>query len=449
MRLAVLIDADNASPAIADLLLAEVAKYGTAHVKRAYGDWTSTNLTGWKSHLLTLSIQPVQQFGWTTGRNATDAALIIDAMDLLYSGRFDGFCLVSSDSDFTRLAARLRESGLTVFGMGERKTPRAFVAACDKFVYIENLTAPEHPASVAREDRAAAVPGPELIAMVSTAVEASSDEAGWANLGAVGHYLSKKQPDFDTRTYGYTKLKPLIQALGVFDISQRRPGAGKPEVVYVRCRDRARPAAEVPEDVLERDDRAPSQHVVVTPLVDRPVRLRIPPDRQYRESLLRRIYAAWREGEAETIGRLEAVIEHHAPGMDKLTRNITINSLLYEDTAALCVLDPDTAPRTERRIESFGGQPEQQWVDRSHVAWLAFVIYRLPPGADSGQLLEALFDDPEQGRTVLAQAQVIAEARKTDLTPPESLVDADISPAAAAAPVAPDRNADLGATPRE
>lgn len=139
VKLAVLIDADNARPSITEGLLAEVAKYGTAHVKRAYGDWTGPNLKGWKDHLLAQSIQPVQQFAYTTGKNATDAAMVIDAMDLLYSERFDGFCLVSSDSDFTRLAARLRESGLTVYGFGERKTPQPFVAACDKFVYTENL----------------------------------------------------------------------------------------------------------------------------------------------------------------------------------------------------------------------------------------------------------------------------------------------------------------------
>src|SRR5215813_4588982 len=138
-RLAVLIDADNAQPGIIEQLLAEVAKYGTAHVKRAYGDWTGTNLKGWKDQLLAQSIQPIQQFAYTSGKNATDSAMVIDAMDLLYSGRFDGFCLVSSDSDFTRLAARLRESGMTVYGFGERKTPKPFVAACDKFIYVENL----------------------------------------------------------------------------------------------------------------------------------------------------------------------------------------------------------------------------------------------------------------------------------------------------------------------
>src|ERR1700754_707403 len=149
VRLAVLIDADNAQPSIAEGLLAEVAKYGTAHVKRAYGDWTGTSLKGWKDQLLAQSIQPIQQFAYTIGKNSTDAAMVIDAMDLLYSERLDGFCLVSSDSDFPRLAARIRESGLIVYGFGERKTPKPFVAACDKFIYIENLTYPDghHPAA--------------------------------------------------------------------------------------------------------------------------------------------------------------------------------------------------------------------------------------------------------------------------------------------------------------
>src|SRR5438445_9046143 len=148
-RLAVLIDADNAQPSIIEVLLAEIAKYGTAHVKRAYGDWTGTSLKGWKEHLLALSIQPIQQFAYTSGKNATDAAMVIDAMDLLYSGRFDGFCIVSSDSDFTRLAARIRESGLIVYGFGERKTPKPFVSACDKFIYVDNLVDADSPAALA------------------------------------------------------------------------------------------------------------------------------------------------------------------------------------------------------------------------------------------------------------------------------------------------------------
>ncbi len=323
LRLAVLIDADNASPTLAEPLLAEVAKYGTAHVKRAYGDWTSTNLTGWKAHLPTLSIQPVQQFAYASGRNATDSALIIDAMDLLYTGRFDGFCQVSSDSDFTRLAGRLRESGLTVFGIGERKTPRAFVAACDKFVYAENLSSTQQSAADTALDRATQIPGPDLIGLVTAAVEASSDENGWAHLGAVGNYLSKSRPHFDTRTYGHPKLKPLVQSLGAFHIDQGRPGEGKPVAAFVRCRDRARSDTTPPEKTLSRDSAPPHQVTVIDAAGER-VRLQIPLEHPYRDTLLRGIYTAWRDGEIDTIGALEAVIERNAPEMEKPTRTIAI-----------------------------------------------------------------------------------------------------------------------------
>src|SRR6266496_2485205 len=186
-KLAVLIDADNAQPSITEGLLAEVAKFGTAHVKRAYGDWTGTSLKGWKDHLLAQSIQPIQQFAYTTGKNATDTAMVIDAMDLLYSGRFDGFCLVSSDSDFTRLAARIRESGLTVYGFGERKTPKPFVAACDKFIYLDNLTYTDGPAATAPTPKAA-TPATQLkgdtalVNLLRNAIEAASDDDGWAAL---------------------------------------------------------------------------------------------------------------------------------------------------------------------------------------------------------------------------------------------------------------------------
>src|SRR5215469_12661204 len=184
-RLAVLIDADNAQSGIIDGLLAEVARYGTAHVKRAYGDWTGTSLKGWKDRLLAQSIQPIQQFAYTTGKNATDSAMVIDAMDLLYSGRFDGFCLVSSDSDFTRLAGRLRESGLTVYGFGERKTPKAFVSACDKFVYIENLLHPDSgtsgrsetvPSAVRRTTSTQLKRDKALLNQLRRAVDAASDD---------------------------------------------------------------------------------------------------------------------------------------------------------------------------------------------------------------------------------------------------------------------------------
>lgn len=245
-RLAVLIDADNAQPSNIQALLAEVAKYGTAHVKRAYGDWTGTNLKGWKDHLLAQSIQPIQQFAYTTGKNATDAAMVIDAMDLLYSDRFDGFCIVSSDSDFTRLAARLRESGLTVYGFGERKTPKPFVAACDKFVYVENLVDPGRAAA-----QADAVPEPKpstpaaqlagdatVVPLLRNAVEAASDDDGWASLASVGNIITKQRPDFDSRTYGYSKLSGLVTATTLFEVTRRNVGDGKASTIYVRDRRR-------------------------------------------------------------------------------------------------------------------------------------------------------------------------------------------------------------------
>lgn len=250
-RLAVLIDADNAQPSIIEGLLAEVAKYGTAHVKRAYGDWTGTSLRGWKEQLLAQSIQPIQQFAYTRGKNATDAAMVIDAMDLLYSGRFDGFCIVSSDSDFTRLAARIRESGLTVYGFGERKTPKPFVAACDKFIYIENLTYDGSAAAPAGES---ASPAPRasaaqlksdtaLVNLLRNAVEAASDDDGWAALGAVGHIVTNQRPDFDSRTYGYAKLSDLIDATTLFTLERRSPGDGKPGVIFARDKRRRRSPA--------------------------------------------------------------------------------------------------------------------------------------------------------------------------------------------------------------
>ena len=258
-RLAVLIDADNAQPSITEGLLAEVAKFGTAHVKRAYGDWTNTNLKGWKEHLLEQSIQPIQQFAYTRGKNSTDAAMVIDAMDLLYSGRFDGFCIVSSDSDFTRLAARLRESGLTVYGFGERKTPKPFVAACDKFIYIENLRFNEAAASDASDTSDAsgagvkpARRGPaaaaelkadiELVKLLRNAVEAASDDDGWAALSAIGNILTNQRPEFDSRSYGYAKLSDLIKATSLFVLDRRSRGEGKQAVVYAREK-RRQPAA--------------------------------------------------------------------------------------------------------------------------------------------------------------------------------------------------------------
>jgi hypothetical protein len=258
-RLAVLIDADNAQPSVIEGLLAEVAKYGVASVKRIYGDFTSTRMTQWKQALLKHSINPVQQFAYTSGKNATDSSLIIDAMDLMYTRRFDGVCLVSSDSDFTRLAQRLREEGLTVYGFGERKTPDAFVQACDKFIYVEVLRSevsappppPAKPAKKAARPAAmkpvaqaepTAAPAVEQgrheslpLRLIRQAIEEASDDQGWAFLGSVGSYLSKVRPDFDTRLYGHKKLSDLMKAHPRHFTVEERAGEGGAKRFYVRA----------------------------------------------------------------------------------------------------------------------------------------------------------------------------------------------------------------------
>lgn len=250
--LALLIDGDNASPKIVTGLLAEIANYGVASVKRIYGDWTGPNLKGWKECLLEHSIQPVQQFAYTTGKNATDGAMIIDAMDLLYTGRFSGFCIVSSDSDFARLAARLREQGVTVYGFGERKTPRPFITACDKFVYFDvlNATAPEQDVPAERKARrptvAAEAPAPVTkpapakpaldkvaLEMLAKAVTASADEDGRANLARVGGHLAKQAPDFDARNYGFARLSELVEASGLVDIERT---GDHPKIIMVKLK---------------------------------------------------------------------------------------------------------------------------------------------------------------------------------------------------------------------
>ncbi|MFO7325612.1 MAG: NYN domain-containing protein [Pseudomonadota bacterium] len=227
--LAILIDADNANPAIVRGLIDEVAKLGRATVRRIYGDWTAPNLASWKKVLLEHSLQPIQQFAYTQGKNATDSALIIDAMDLLYAGNVDGFCIVSSDSDFTRLASRLKESGKRVYGFGEKKTPRPFVAACDRFIYTEVFTrapgqAPSRKAAAELDrDR-------EFLELVGGAVDDASDDSGWAHLGVVGSILTKKEPDFDPRNYGYSKLSDLLEASRHFEVRRQE------QVVQVRRR---------------------------------------------------------------------------------------------------------------------------------------------------------------------------------------------------------------------
>lgn len=217
--LAILIDADNANPAIVKGLIDEVAKLGRATVRRIYGDWTTPNLGRWKEVLLEHSIVPIQQFAYTKGKNATDSTMIIDAMDLLYADNVEGFCLVSSDSDFTRLASRLKESGKRVYGFGEKKTPQPFVAACDRFIYTEVLARVE---GQAPRRTAAAELGRdrELLDLVGGAVDDASDESGWAHLSAVGSNLTKKRPDFDSRIYGYAKLSDLLEALPRFELKR-------------------------------------------------------------------------------------------------------------------------------------------------------------------------------------------------------------------------------------
>jgi len=234
-KLAVLIDADNAQPSIVDDLLAEVANYGVASVKRIYGDWTAPNLKGWKEVLLQHSIQPVQQFSYTKGKNATDSAMIIDAMDLLYTSNFNGFCLVSSDSDFTKLASRIRESGLLVYGFGEKKTPSAFVSACDKFIYTEVLHAKTNGnETISKKSSSELKQETKLVTLLRNAVEASSDESGWAHLAPVGSNIAKQSPEFDPRNYGYRKLGELVLATHLFDIEERPIGATDSKALYVR-----------------------------------------------------------------------------------------------------------------------------------------------------------------------------------------------------------------------
>lgn len=232
-KLAVLFDADNAQASIVKELMAEVAKYGAATVKRAYGDWTTPNLAGWKDVLHDLAIQPIQQFRFTVGKNATDSALIIDAMDILHSGAADGFCLVSSDSDFTRLATRIREAGLAVYGFGEKKTPRPFVAACDKFIYTEILR-PQ--ASDAQQ--AEAVQTDTLKPALMAAIEAVAREDRWAALSGVGSYLVETSPSFDPRNYGFKKLGELVRGQPYVEVKSVPAADGSPiSHIFVRIKE--------------------------------------------------------------------------------------------------------------------------------------------------------------------------------------------------------------------
>ena len=216
LQIAVLIDADNVPYKSVKGILEEVTRYGTPTIKRIYGDWTNQRLNGWKPLLLENAISPIQQYGYTTGKNATDSALIIDAMDMLYTKQIDGYCLVSSDSDFTRLATRLREAGKWVLGVGERKTPSPFIVACDKFVYIEVIDENNKANLLKGKDKA------ELVRLIASSINDSADDSGYAFLADVGNSMMRKQPDFDPRNYGYFKLTPLLKDLEEFEVDERK-----------------------------------------------------------------------------------------------------------------------------------------------------------------------------------------------------------------------------------
>ncbi len=244
-KLAVLIDADNVPYAYVKEMLDEVAKYGNPTIKRIYADWTRPTVSGWKNILLENAITPIQQYSYTTGKNSSDSALIIDAMDLLYSGKVDGFCIVSSDSDFTRLATRLREAAMFVIGIGERKTPKPFITACDKFIYIEILKKEQEAdtggklnnqkKSKAKSSSANNI-DKELVKLIKNSIEEISDDSGWAFLGTLGSFLMKKKTDFDPRNYGFQKLYPLIKSIGEFDIEERDTGDKNVRHIYLKSK---------------------------------------------------------------------------------------------------------------------------------------------------------------------------------------------------------------------
>jgi hypothetical protein len=235
LRLAVLIDADNVPYANIKGILTEVARYGTPMIKRIYGDWTKPNLSGWKPVLLEHAITPVQQYGYTSGKNATDSAMIIDAMDILYGNTVEGFCIISSDSDFTRLAIRIREAGKRVIGMGESKTPNPFIVACDKFVYIEVIDKDELKKSNNSKIKFTGEVKEKLIKSLSEAIDDVADEEGWAFLGDVGNHLIKNNPDFDSRNYGFMKLTHLVKSLkNGFEIDERKYPNNNTRHVYIR-----------------------------------------------------------------------------------------------------------------------------------------------------------------------------------------------------------------------
>ncbi len=250
LRLAVLIDADNIPYSNVKGMLEEIAKYGTPTFKRIYGDWTKPTISGWKSVLLENAITPIQQYSYTKGKNSTDSALIIDGMDILYSGKVDGFCIVSSDSDFTRLATRLREAGMKVIGIGERKTPHPFIVSCDKFIYLDiiasSIVVPEVTHEIKKKGKVLVKkkkveePDPQsstrtVKRLIAASITDLADDNGWAYLGDVGNLILKKQPDFDPRNFGFPKLTPLIKSLD-FEIDERESGVNHVKHIYIKNR---------------------------------------------------------------------------------------------------------------------------------------------------------------------------------------------------------------------
>lgn len=246
LRLAVLIDADNVPYANIKEMMEEIAKMGTPTFKRIYADWTKPTVAGWKKVLLENAITPIQQYSYSTGKNASDSAMIIDAMDILYSGKVDGFCIVSSDSDFTRLAIRLREAGMKVIGMGEKKTLAPFITACDKFIYIEILKVEEKQEEkdfgkqAKKETKPHAKPATasnhQLIKLLTESVADLADESGWAFLGDLGNFILKRKPDFDPRNYGFTKMLPLIKSIHKFEIDERVTGKNNIRHIYIKIK---------------------------------------------------------------------------------------------------------------------------------------------------------------------------------------------------------------------
>jgi uncharacterized LabA/DUF88 family protein len=234
IKLAVLIDGDNIPSAHVKEMMEEIAKYGNPTIKRIYGDWTKPHLSKWKNMLLENAITPIQQYGYTQGKNSTDSAMIIDAMDILYSEKVNGFCLVSSDSDFTRLATRLREAGMAVYGIGERKTPNPFIVACDKFIYIEIIRTQGEEKTRSSVDKITS----KDVKFIASTISDVADDDGWAFLGDVGGMLQKKQPNFDSRNYGFQKLTPLFKSIPEFEVETRDAGKGRFKLIYVRIKEK-------------------------------------------------------------------------------------------------------------------------------------------------------------------------------------------------------------------